>query len=346
MRPDLPNAQPSRLTHCVEDGLSPDYERRLRTSIEGASRTDPTGPFKAQFDQSDSLQDLGRLVHQLEAHHDWERLAEHAYLLFERTYALGDAERLIRALNNTHDSARIIDFFGQQPSFLDQTPWFREAYAWALYREGQLLRAQAELDIFHEQQTTPTSRALTVQLAIASGSWSALLPFVASEYVARHQRSANDLFVAASLAIHVESPHAKDLLFAAASASADDADVLAGAYMLACKLGVEDTDTVTAWLRRAISLSGPDGPVQSVSVQEIVSRQSQWQRLESKTIALLQQSELPLFLAGFQLGQFRGPTHAFPCPAQPIGVRHPPSPRCSVVQRSASPFGSPGHQSS
>ena len=113
-------------------------------------------------------------------------------------------------------------------------------YCWSLYHEGALLEARAELAKLSDDRDNPNYRALQINLGIALGDWNSLSAFVANECLEKDKRSAQELIGAAQLALHLGSPHAKELIFAAADKGNDDAGVLAAAYFLASSAGWED----------------------------------------------------------------------------------------------------------
>ena len=77
----------------------------------------------------------------------------------------------------------------------------------------------------------------------------------------------------------------------------DDAAVLAGAYFLASSAGWESDVQMCQWLNKAVELSGAEGPLQRMSLKDILERKPEWDRRESETWRLLGRGEIPMFLA-------------------------------------------------
>jgi len=296
---------PERAKECLEfllrDGLAEVEEVRLRRVIAEAEGADPVEARKAQFEQSDSLGDLASLVDELEVRRDWDDLCEFAALLFERTRSVHDAERLVTACSNTHRTEQLIAFLQGHPNLMAQSRQLQMSYAWALYYEGALVESRTELAKLSDDVENPNYRALQVNLGIALGDWNSLSVFVANEYQQRDERSAHDLSGAAQLALHLGSPHARDLIFAAAAKANDDAAVLASAYILASSAGWEDDAQVFQWLSKAAELSGDEGPLERMSLKDILERKPEWDRRESETWQLLGRGEIPMFLAAQSL---------------------------------------------
>lgn len=294
-----------RATQCLEslleDGLTEAEELRLRGLVAEAKGADPVEARKIQFKQSDALGDLASLVDELEARGHWDDLCEFAPLLFERTRSLHDAERLATALTNSHRTEQLIVLIRGVPDLLAQSRHLRMLYAWALYHEGALVESRTELGSLRDDVDDSNYRALQVNLGIALGDWNSLGAFIDNEYEHRDKRNAHDLLSAAQLAIRLESPHARALVFAAAAKGDDDAAVLASVYFLASSAGWEDDVQVSQWIIKAAELSGDEGPLQRMSLKDILERKPEWDRRESETWQLLARGEIPLFLAAQSL---------------------------------------------
>ncbi len=277
-RAGLPQKADDCLQLLLEEGLSGAEEDRLRRLISEAEGADPVEARKAQFKKSDSLTDLVALVDALEQKHDWDDLCKYGGLLFERTRTVRDAERFTNALSNANRSEHLVEFLRARPDLLSQSNTLQMSYSWALYYEGALVEARTQLAKLSDDRDHQNYRALKVNLGIALGDWDTLSGFVATEYSERDKRNAEELIVAAQLALHLKSPHARDLISAAVVTGCDDANVLAGAYFLAARAGCEDEPEVGQWLHKAAELSGHDGPLQAVSLKDVLNTKPAWER--------------------------------------------------------------------
>ncbi len=294
--------RPERAKECLnlllQEGLSEAEESRLRRVIAEAAGDDPVETRKAQFEQTDSLRDLVALVDALESRQEWDGLCEYGEILFARTHFLRDAERLANALGKAQRTERLVSFLKANCDLLGQSENLRMFYCWALYHEGALVEARSESAKLSANWEDRNYRALQVSLGIALGDWHSLTTFVANEYGKRDKRSAQDLMDAAKLALGLGSLHAaKELLFAAAAKGSDDANVLASAHLLAVNAGWEEEEEVSQWLHRAVELSDNDGPIQRVTLKDILDRRPEWNRQASETWQRLSRGEVPIFLA-------------------------------------------------
>jgi len=291
------------LDRLLEEGIPNEQESNLRRIISEAQGGDPVESRKAQYEATRALGDLITLVAELEGHQHWDDLCEFGRLLFEETHSLSDAERLVNAFNNMHRSEELVRFLSENTDLLSQSKHLRMSYAWGLYHEGAFLESRAALAELSDEVGSPNYRALQVNLGIATGDWASLSAYIADEYQNRDDRSAHDLIGTAQLALHLGSPHAKDLVFEAAAKADDDPAVLATAYFIATSAGWEDDPQVFQWLEKAAELSGDDGPLQRMSLKDILDRKPEWDRRESETWRLLAQGQIPIFLAARSLNR-------------------------------------------
>lgn len=296
-----------RAKECLEilgsEGLPETDQSRLRARIAEAEGADPIETRKAQFVQTDSLSDLLALVDVLEAGSDWDGLCEYSQILFERTRSRDDAERLAYSLSKTKENERLIEFLEANRTFLVQSKNLQFLYCWALYNGGKLLDARSELLRLVGYRDDSNYRTLQIKIDIALGDWGSLSAFVANEWLQREKRNAQELVSDAQLALQLGSPNARELLFAAVEKGKDDADILSAAYFLASSAGWEEDIDIFKWLSRAAELSGDDGPIQKLTLKEILDRKPEWDRRESETWELLGRGDIPMFVAARSLNR-------------------------------------------
>ena len=296
-----------RAKECLEilrqEGLSEAEESRLWSIIAEAEGTDPVENRKARFEETGSLSDLASLVEELEIKRDWDGLSKYAEILFQRTRFLQDAERFLSALYNAKKYERLVEFLRSKETLVAQSKHLPMIFCWSLYHEGALLDARSELAKLHNSRNDPNYRALQFSLGISLGDWGSLSVFVDNEYLERDRRDARDLLKTAHLALRLGLPRAKELIFAAANKGNEDAGVLGAAYFLATSAGWEDNEEVSQWIHRAASLSGKNGPIQMMTLKDLLDLKPEWDRRESKIWQLLSRGEIPMFLAAQTLNK-------------------------------------------
>ncbi|WP_197545363.1 metallophosphoesterase family protein [Paenibacillus riograndensis] len=292
---DKANAELDRL---LKEGLSTDEENRLRSIIAEAEETDILEIRKAQYKQTGSLSDLYSLVEELEAKEEWNSLCMYGEILFQKTRTIQDAELYATALNNAQETKLLVEMVKANIEFLPQSNKLHLMYCWALYFEGELLESRSEFEKIRNYIKDSNYRALQVNLGIALGEWHYLTAFVANEYIEKENRSARELINTAQLAFHITSPHAKELMFSAVEMGEDDANVLTAAYFLATNAGWENDLNISQWLQKAADVScDDDGPLQRMSLKDLIDLKPEWDLRESETWQSLRRREIPQFLA-------------------------------------------------
>lgn len=311
------------LAGFVDDGFSDVEREHLRGTIKQTKSADPIAIHKAKFEQDGQLVDLAILVALLEERRDWPNLCHFGALLFERTKALRDAERLAMALNEIARFDELSAFLRKYAEFIDQSDNLQMLWSWSLYREGLLAESATALGILRAKRDHPNDRLLTVRLAVASGEWESLLPFIETEWANREKRSATDLIQVAQLAQFAGSPRARDLAYKAVDKDHENPHILVAAYGLATSAGWESTEEVSGWLNKAAELSDEKGPIQKRSLQDLMDRAPEWNRREVETWKQVNEGSLPVFCAAHLLNQSL--IDLFLLPA--IANTHEPDPR-------------------
>ena len=313
--------QPDRangiLGTLIGDGLSEAKKIRLQGIIAKAEGTNPVEVLKNQFNKTNSLIDLKNLVNELGTREDLEGLCEYSEILFEKTRALPDAEIFASVLHDTQKNERLVEFLESNKTFLDQSEKLQMLYCLSLYHEGELLQARSELTKLSDDWDDPNDRALQrtlqIDLATSLGDWNSLSEFVAKECNEKDKRNARELIQAAQLALRLDSiSHVKELILAAASKGEEDANVLASAYFLASSAGWEDDPQVSQWIQKAAQLSGEDGPLQRMTLKDIVDQKPEWDRRESEIWQMLSRGEIPMFLTDRYLNKSLSDLMLFP----------------------------------
>jgi len=291
------------LAQAVADGMGELEQQSLRRIIAEAAGDDPAAACRRLYEQTSALRDLVNLANLLEECKAWAELLPYAEALFARTGALEDASRIATALNAAAEYGKLYDFLAAHPDLVRQSVGLRTVWAWSLYREGQFDEARSALKELSAARDDANDRALRVNLAIASGAWDDLIAYTTAEWERREHRTAAELLAAGQLAQAVAAPHARDLITAAAERSADAPAILAAAYFHATSAGWEQNATTSQWLSRAAAISGGDGPLQSMSMKELLDRKPEWDKREASVWQQLNAGQIPVFGAAHLLGR-------------------------------------------
>ena len=277
-------------------------ETRIRHIFAESAGSDAVRGREEQYTRSGKLVDLMLLAKVLNTTGNWRGLCEYGARLFALTRSLEDAELLATALFNTENFGGLLTLLEDNRSLLKDSDRLRLLYCWALFETGQLLPSRSELQKVKETSSS-YYRALRVKLALASGDWQSLSGFVGEEWTQRSDRTANELLHAAQLAARLNLPIARDLTREVAKRAPNDPDILVGAYAVATTCGWEGEPEPGGWLRRAVELSGEDGPLRPMSLQDIVNQAPDWVQQESRALRELEQGHAPMFVTAHALNR-------------------------------------------
>ena len=291
------------LAEASAEGLGEREQQNLCRIIAECETADPTSERRRLFERSGDLRDLVNLANFLEEQGSWRELYPFAEQLFSRTRSLEDGLRVARALNESAQYAKLFSFLSAHRDLVAQSISLKTLWAWSLFREGQFADALAVLKELAAARDDPNDRALLVNIAIASGNWDDLIDHSSNEWDNREKRAGSELLAAGQLAQAAGGPHARDLITAATERSPEDPAILAAAYFHATNAGWEQDPTISHWLTRAAELSGDSGPLQSISMQELLDRKPEWDKRESSAWQQLNAGSLPIFGAAHLLNR-------------------------------------------
>lgn len=286
------------LSELKERGLDDDELRRIGRFIDAAQGGDKIAILIQEYGRSCHINDLDNLTEELAKQERYEELVGYAKEYFDKTPSLLAASRYLTALFNSHDYSSVVSFIKENEFFLEQSDYLRLLYSWALYHEGLLIDAGEELKKIGKDYNEAEVRLLTINLAISSGNWNAITVTLAHEYEKIGERTGEELIQLAKLSYQIASPYAKDFLSSAAEKGVDSAQVMANAYFIATEQGIENTESVSSWLNRAIELSGHNGPMRMTSLQEVLDLKPGWDSRSADVWEKIARAEAPLFVAG------------------------------------------------
>ena len=112
------------------EGLTELEESRLRRILSETEGADAVQSRQEQYQKTGALSDLALLVQELESENGWSSLCQYGTVLFQKTRALEDAERLATALHNTNNICRLLKFFEDNRSLLLRSDLLRLLHAW------------------------------------------------------------------------------------------------------------------------------------------------------------------------------------------------------------------------
>jgi hypothetical protein len=287
-----------RLAALPQGDLTAEQHQKLEAVIAEGHRDPDVAAAEAAYLGDSTTPLLAVLVSALEKDERNPKFEIYARLLFDRTRALPDAERLAKILGTYGTIQSLGDFLQREAPLIPKSHELRSILAWHLYSAGQLDAARREIEALAQDRNNRGDHQLRVNIAITSGAWEALAGLLEEDWVRRDELNADQLLWCANLAGMLDLPRKRDFLFAAPARAPDDANVLARAYFLATEIGCEDDEATAGWLKRAAEQSGEDGPIKRMTLAELIERKPEWDRQEDESWAKVRSGELPLFVAG------------------------------------------------
>ena len=288
---------------AVDEGITDQERDNLLQIISNAQGNNPIESIRLKYESSQNLDDLINLFDKLEEHKHWDDMCKYGKILFEETGELRYAKGLVNAFTITHKSAEVINFLNSNTSLLQQSDHLRIHYAWNLYNNGEILKSFAELEKCNANIESQNYRSLQVSLGIAMGDWASLTSYIATEYQNRANRKPYDLMRTAQLALYLGSDLTREFISEAVAKAKDDPNILSGAYYTAANAGWEDEPEVSQWIEKAVALSNDNGPLQRVSLKDILDMKPSWESHESNTWKKLDQNQIPISLAARSINQ-------------------------------------------
>jgi hypothetical protein len=277
--------------------LDPAQLASLQAAFAPGSEEQTTVELEAQYRREPSTVNLARLVGHLRMQGYSDRFFELARKLIATTRVAAEAEDLLHFLlrQERHDEVAMV--LQDVANIVSTSVNLRGVLAWTRYRQGRFNEAHRLVDALRSERDVANDRALLVNILIATGRWPELGTFVEQEWAAREKRSAEELLGVSQLAARISSPRLWELLQTTVDQPDADARILLGCYVTATQAGREDEYEVSRWFHKALTLSGEDGPIQSVSFEELVSKAPEWERHVDDVWAKLRQSIVPLAVA-------------------------------------------------
>ena len=290
------------LKQMVAEGIPQNHLSRIRAMIDEVDGRDPIDLRKRQYEVSGELDDLFALTAALEGKEQWGDLCSYARELFEETRSLRAAEQFALGLLNSARSSELRMFLKRRSDLVGQSTRLGLVYAWALYQEGEIVLACAQLSKSGADSNDKHYRSLWTALGIALGDWRMLAEVVADQFKNRADRSGSELIAVAELAVHLSFPQGRELVLAAVDKTKEDPEVLLRAASLAIECDWEDLHP-GKWLERAAKMSGDEGPVWQLDIPQLIERGKEWDRRALEIWRLVNKGDAPMSVAAEAVGK-------------------------------------------
>ncbi|MBI1308959.1 MAG: hypothetical protein GC129_03730 [Proteobacteria bacterium] len=284
--------------------LDVDEAAHVREIVDAIQSGSELERLRRRYAQSTQLTDLRFLVAELAQAKNQRELAEYAPVLAQQTRRIEDFRVAAGALFNEQLYDDLLELFESLPQLYALDNDFEGLRGWALFKTGRILEARQLARDLYQKRGNANDRELAINTSIETGDWGYLQAVITHEVARIGEHDARTLIRLARLALEIESPYVDAFRDAALVKSPDDAHVLLAVYNLALERGLEQHDQLAYdCFEKAIRLSGPKGPVQSVSFKDLIDRSTAWNQQVSKVDEMLREAKTPLFVAARALNR-------------------------------------------
>jgi tetratricopeptide (TPR) repeat protein len=271
----------------------------LRTEIAKAEGADPVAEHLQLYESEKTPETLRALVNALAQKRDHFGIAKYAELLFRETKDPRDIALAAEAAIRAGDDSNFVRLVESHATLIDFDFGFLRHYGWQLLRLGRLREASEVAEQIEKDHGSRRDLWLEIAIGLETGEWEKLAGPLSAALEPSRKLDGLALIRAAHLAQASEQGPLVDLISAAIEKSPNDPNVLLGGYFLFVEQGLEDErPEAHEWFQRAISLSGPDGPVQRFEVKELLSQQTEWNEHTRVITESVIGGDLPLIFAG------------------------------------------------
>jgi hypothetical protein len=270
----------------------------LEAEVAKGEGADPVEEDLRHYESTGTVEALRSLLASVGKKGDHRAIARYSEELYQRTNDPQDIARAAQAFTSLGDGKELVRVMSAHPFLVERDAHLARTYGWQLFQGGRHKQAKEIAEGL--QKRTPPARDLHLEIAIAieSGEWESLAVPLAAFLDDASKYSALELIRAAHLAQASGKGPMMDLLKAAVAKDEPDANVWLGAYTLTIEEGLEDEIPEShQWFRRALALSGPDGPIQPFELKELLPQQQEWNERTRSISDSIVRGDVPLIIA-------------------------------------------------
>jgi hypothetical protein len=277
--------------------LNREQVARLNAEIARAEGADPVDEYKRVYEENKSADTLRLLLGALIRKKEHRAVGLYAEQLFAFTDNPHDLVAAAQAYANAGDNENFMRIVESHPAVRGSDAGIDKHYAWQLFQGGRIKEAAAAAA---ELGRTAAGRDLNLEVAIAleTGDWEGLAYPLAAFADEAPKLDPVVLIRAAHLAQASGQGRLRDLIDTAVAKGGDDPNVLIGGYTLVLEEGLEEREgDAHDWFRRALDLSGADGPIKQLELKDLLSQQAAWSEHSRAIGDAVAGGEMPLLVA-------------------------------------------------
>lgn len=287
-----------RIAHHTGRDLTPEQVEDLKKLVDSVETGNEAEGLRLKYLESKNLTDLRILVSALQARKDLHQLTTFAPILARGTRRREEFDLALRCLFSAEHHEELLRLTDDLPDLVGLDDEYSALKGWTFYKVGEVMKARAIAHDLLARRHVASDRELAINTSIESGDWGHIQAILAREVQRTDSLLPTDLMRLARIALEAGSPYVDQFRDAALEAAPDDPQVNLTAYMLETERGgAHREERAHSWFLKAVEKSGPDGPIQMVSLHELVDQTPRWTERTQEVYAQLRQAEMPLFLA-------------------------------------------------
>jgi hypothetical protein len=271
---------------------------RLGAEIARAEGADPVVEYMRAYEATKTPDALRALLAALIQRGDYRAVGPYAEKLYEQTADPGDMVSAAKAYASSGDRDNFLRVVDACPVVKERDTGIASHHAWQMFDRGRHKEAKEAADALRSRR--PAARDLNLEIAIGleTGEWEMLVQPLAAFLENAAARDGPTLIRAAGLAQTLGQGPLADLMNAAVAKGGDDAGVLLGAYTLVIGEGLEELmPEAHQWFKRALDLSGPDGPIRQFQLKDLLSQHVEWNEHVRIVNNAIVRGDMPLLVA-------------------------------------------------
>lgn len=278
--------------------LTPDQAADIEELVAHIQKGDEVENLRQRYSQSQNLTDLRLLVGALRVRRELKQLSDYAPHLARATKAIEDFDLAIKSLFDSKRYCELLELAENLPDLQKLDDDYAAFKGWAFYQLGRIREARETARYLLARRDVVGDRELAVVAAIETGDWGNLQAILAREVSRADTLAPSDLIRLARLALEAGSPYVDQFRDAALRKAPDDPEINLAGYTLAIERGSEyQGSEAHTWFQKAIVRSGPEGPVRSVSMREVIEQVPDWNKHRETVDQMLRRGDVPFFIA-------------------------------------------------
>ncbi|MBZ9868516.1 hypothetical protein LB515_24355 [Mesorhizobium sp. CA15] len=278
--------------------LNGDQARDLEELVDHIEKGDEVESLRHRYAESKSLPNLRFLLAAIRVRGEAKLLAEYAPILAKETKSQEDFDLAIKSLFRSERYAEVVAIAEELPDLFALDDEYAAIKGWSLFQLGSIVEARTIARELLTRRKVAGDRELAINTAIETGDWGNLQAILAQEASRADALPTHDLLRLARLALEAGSPYVDHFRDEALRKAPDDPQVNLAAYLLATGRGEEYKGSKPReWFQKAVDHSGSEGPVQRMSIKEVIDRAPGWEEHTEKIDQLVRHAEIPLFIA-------------------------------------------------